>query len=61
MAKAIAKEVGYFGSVRQPGEEFEVPEGTESNVWFDVVDEEPKKKKSKKAEADADADAGGDK
>lgn len=51
MAKAIAKEVGYFGVVRQPGDEFEVPDGTESSTWFDVVGDKVKKGKGKKSEA----------
>lgn len=52
MAKAIAKEVGYFGVVRQPGDEFEVPDGTESSTWFDVVGDKVKKGKGKKSDAE---------
>jgi len=40
MPKALAIETGYFGVIREPGAEFEVPEGTKSNTWF-LVDGDP--------------------
>lgn len=47
MAKATAKERGYFVGIHEAGETFEVPDGTESNSWFTVQSkkravEEPK-------------------
>lgn len=36
MAKATATERGYFGVIREPGETFDVPDGTESCTWFNV-------------------------
>ena len=52
MASATAKERGYFGVIREPGEGFEVPDGTASNSWFDV---EGYTEPSKRAKASAPA------
>jgi hypothetical protein len=40
MPKALALEIGYFDVIRNPGDEFEVPEGTTSNRWM-LVDGKP--------------------
>lgn len=49
--KVIATEKGYFDQIREPGDEFEVPEGTGKSSWFKPV------KKGKQADAPApDAD-----
>lgn len=37
MPKALAVETGYFGTIREAGQEFDVPEGTKSSSWF-IVD-----------------------
>ena len=34
--KATATAVGYFGFLRQPGEEFEVPDDTKPASWFEL-------------------------
>jgi hypothetical protein len=44
--KVIATAKGYFGQVREPGDEFEVPDNTGKSSWFERV------KKSKHADAD---------
>ena len=59
--KVIATKLGYFGKLREPGDEFEVPEGTKGS-WFKPVDapedeapavRRPRKPKDEKAEGDA--------
>lgn len=51
--KVIATKMGYFGALRQPGEEFEVPAGTKGS-WFHPVG--PKAAKGGKKHDDANAD-----
>lgn len=46
--KVIATKLGYLGKLRQPGDEFEVPEGSKSS-WFEPVKQEHAK--GKKAQA----------
>jgi hypothetical protein len=53
LVKATAK--GYLGSLREAGDEFEVPDGTKSS-WFAPVAVEPEVKPAKPAKAKA-ADA----
>ena len=53
LVKATAK--GYLGSLREAGDEFEVPDGTKGS-WFAPVAVEPEAKPSKPAKAKA-ADA----
>ena len=40
MLDALALETGYFGVIRNPGDHFAVPDGTESNKWM-LVDGKP--------------------
>ena len=51
--KVIATKQGYLGKLRQPGDEFEVPDGTKGS-WFEPV----KKAEDKKPKA---ADKAGEK
>ena len=48
--KVIATKQGYFGKLREPGDEFEVPEGSKSS-WFDPVEKQAEKKRSAKPAA----------
>lgn len=57
--KVIATAKGYFGQMREPGDEFEVPDDTKKASWFVKVkadsDEKPAKAgKGGKSEPDAD-------
>lgn len=36
--KVIATKLGYFGKLREPGDEFEVPDGTKGS-WFQPVEQ----------------------
>ena len=53
--KVIATKLGYFGKLREPGDEFEVPDGTKGS-WFEPVKPTAEGKKPNKA-----ADKAGDK
>lgn len=53
--KVIALKQGYFGKLRHPGDEFEVPEGAKGS-WFEPVKKAAEGKKPNKA-----ADKAGDK
>ena len=50
--KVIATKQGYFGKLRQPGDEFEVPDGTKGS-WFQPVEQKANGKGGKKPEAPA--------
>ena len=50
--KVIATKFGYFGKLRQPGDEFEVPEGSKAS-WFQPVEQKANGKCGKKPEAPA--------
>ena len=50
--KVIATKLGYFGKLRQPGDEFEVPDGTKGS-WFQPVEQKASGKGGKKPEAPA--------
>jgi len=50
--KVVALEKGYLGSVREPGEEFDVPEGVKGS-WFKPVPKTPKEKPKGKGDAPA--------
>ena len=50
--KVIATKLGYFGKLRQPGDEFEVPDGTKGS-WFQPVEQKANGKGGKKPEAQA--------
>ena len=50
--KVIATKQGYFGKLREPGDEFEVPEGTKGS-WFQPVEQKANGKGGKKPEAQA--------
>lgn len=39
--KVIALKQGYFGKLREPGHEFEVPDGTTAS-WFEPVKQQQK-------------------
>lgn len=49
--KVIATKQGYLGKLRQPGDEFEVPDGTKGS-WFEPVKQKAEDKKSKEKPAD---------
>lgn len=58
--RVIATKPGFSGYLRQPGDEFEVPDGTKGS-WFKPVEDEPEKpaargRKASKADADDPAD-----
>ena len=50
--KVIATKLGYFGKLREPGDEFEVPDGTKGS-WFQPVEQKASGKGGKKPEAPA--------
>lgn len=50
--KVIATKRGYFGKLREPGDEFEVPDGTKGS-WFQPVEQKANGKGGKKPEAQA--------
>lgn len=50
--KVIATKLGYFGKLREPGDEFEVPDGTKGS-WFQPVEQKANGKGGKKPEAQA--------
>ncbi len=50
--KVIATKQGYFGKLREPGDEFEVPDGTKGS-WFQPVEQKANGKGGKKPEAQA--------
>ena len=50
--KVIATKPGYFGKLREPGDEFEVPEGSKAS-WFQPVEQKASGKGGKKPEAQA--------
>lgn len=50
--KVIASKLGYFGKLREPGDEFEVPDGTKGS-WFHPVEQKANVKSGKKSEAQA--------
>ena len=50
--KVIATKLGYFGKLRQPGDEFDVPDGTKGS-WFQPVEQKANGKGGKKPEAPA--------
>lgn len=56
--KVKATKPGYFGKLREMGDEFDVPEGA-TGSWFSPVDGEAKAKGKAKAKPD-DPLAGGD-
>lgn len=50
--KVIATKLGCFGKLREPGDEFEVPDGTKGS-WFQPVEQKANGKGGKKPEAPA--------
>lgn len=50
--KVIATKLGYFGKLREPGDEFEVPDGANGS-WFQPVEQKANGKGGKKPEAQA--------
>ncbi len=52
--KVIATKLGYFGKLREPGDEFEVPDGTKGS-WFQPVEQKANgKAKAKPGDKPAD-------
>lgn len=45
--KVVATAIGFYGQLRQPGDDFEVPDDEKPSSWFKPVD--PVKPKEKKA------------
>jgi hypothetical protein len=41
--KVIATDRGYWDQIREPGDEFEVPDDTKPAKWFETVDKPAKK------------------
>lgn len=54
--KVIALKQGYFGKLRQLGDEFDVPEGSKAS-WFEPVKPKTEGKKSKEHAADKAGDS----
>ena len=50
--KVLATKLGYFGKLREPGDEFEVPDGTKGS-WFQPIEQKANGKGGKKPEAQA--------
>lgn len=50
--KVIALKWGYFGRLREPGDEFEVPDGTKGS-WFQPVEQKASGKGGKKLDSHA--------
>lgn len=50
--KVVVTKLGFMGRLREPGDEFEVPEGVEAS-WFRPVEQKPRAKVGKKLEAPA--------
>lgn len=48
--KVIATKPGYFGKLRQAGDEFEVTDDTKEASWFEPVEKAEKTPKAEKAE-----------
>lgn len=57
--KVIATKQGYLGKLRQPGDEFEVPDGTKGS-WFEPVKQAKAKAKNAGAAAADDQGAEGE-
>lgn len=55
--KATATAVGYFGFLRQPGDEFEVPDDTKPASWFKLEDKKSAKRTGKNQPAEGNGDA----
>lgn len=53
--RVIAKQLGFFGKLHQPGDEFEVPDGTKGD-WFEAVEKPVETGKAKAKPADKPAD-----
>jgi len=45
--KVRATERGYFDQIREPGDEFEVPDDTKAATWFEPVDKPVEKSTDK--------------
>ncbi len=58
--KATATAVGYFGVLRQPGEEFEVPDDTKPASWFKLEEKAEDKKPAKRTGKNQPAEGNGD-
>ena len=58
--KATATAVGYFGVLRQPGEEFEVPDDTKPASWFELEEKAEDKKPAKRTGKNQPAEGNGD-
>lgn len=56
--KATATAVGYFGVLRQPGDEFEVPDDTKPASWFKLEDKKSGKRTGRNQPAEGNGDAG---
>ena len=49
----ISKARGYFNGIREPGQKFEVPEGSKGS-WFEPVDKPSESKPSRKTKSTED-------
>lgn len=60
--RVIATKRGFFGALREPGDEFEVPQGTEGS-WFEpvAVEKPAEAKRAAKPKAEPKAPLEGDK
>ncbi len=57
--KATATAVGFFGVLRQPGEEFEVPDDTKPASWFELEEKAEDKKPGKRTGKNQPAEGNG--
>lgn len=58
--KATATAVGYFGFLRQPGDEFEVPDDTKPASWFKLEEKAEDRKSGKRTGKNQPAEGNGD-
>lgn len=52
--KVVATKQGYFGKLRQPGDEFEVPKGEKASWFSEVKADQPAKSKADQPESGKD-------
>lgn len=48
LVEVVATAKGYYGAIREPGDKFEVPQGT-TGSWFELVEAEGKPKATRKS------------
>ena len=53
--KVIASKLGFYGKLRQPGDEFEVQDGAKAS-WFELVEKPAEKPQAKRVTKQDSAD-----